>query len=209
MSDRNYSNFDIAGAFQQIFGYRPPDNYVIPANTANPQKQSGMGLILPNKPAQAITTLTGAPIKAQDVEFKRDYFLPVILANNYLPFPVISVEQDKHIVETMLTEQRGTVNEIISSGDIRITIKGIIYRPDGNFPEQEIALLNNLFLQQRSLPIQNAITDIVLQTDGGQAYTDVIITRFRILPSVGKTIGYRAYEMELKSDFVQELEVLD
>jgi len=208
--DRNYNNFNIADAFQTAFGIRPPSNYVVPKHVINPQKgnSNNEAFVIPTKTDIGTQTLTGTPLSATDV-FGRSYYLPVILAGNYLPFPVLTPELDKKIIYTSLTEQRGDVNMIISNGDVKISIKGIIYRPDGAFPEFEIALLNNLFLMQQSLIIQNAITDILLQTDGGQASTNVIITRLKFLPAVGKAISYRPYEMELKSDFIQTLEITE
>ncbi len=206
--DRQFENFNIKDAFRQAFGYNPPETYHVPARAINPQQQRAGSFVIPAKTDIGQQTLTGAPLMATDI-FGRDYSLPVILDGNYLPFPIITPDLDKSGVFVNLTEQRGDANLIISNGDIKFSIRGIIHRPDGKFPELEIALLNSLFIAKRSLVMQNAISDILLQDDAGNVSTSVIIMRLRFLPTGGKEIAYKPYEMEIKTDFIQTVEIAE
>lgn len=205
--DRYYTEFNIADVFEQTFGIRPPANYKIEPRNIHPVPDNSSPYKIDPAPPQFVTTFKGS-ILFRDDEHNREYYLPVQLGGLWLPFPVISITTGKTIVETQMVERKGSVHEIISTDDIVITIRGIIIRPDNNFPEEELEQLNSLFVKNESLAIRNALTDIFLY-DGDEKATDKVLIKSLSFPEVIGRNGMRPYQMQLVSDLVLTLEVVE
>jgi hypothetical protein len=119
------TEFNIKDLFRKVFGHEPPADFRV-AKADDPDRVSSLG----------------QPYFNDDV-FGREIFMPVKLNDYWLHLPVISISSKKVIVSTALVERKGTVKELISTEDYMITIKGIIIRPDNNFPEQRSKSLSN------------------------------------------------------------------
>lgn len=203
--DRYFTEFNIGDVFEQTFGVRPPTNYKVEPRVVHPVPESGSPYKIDPAPVEILSTNTGAILYKNDA-FNREYYLPIWLGGMYLPFPVISIDMAKTIVETPMVERKGSVKEIINTEDILINIRGIILRPDNNFPEEDLQKLNDLFIRNESLEIRNALTDIFLY-DGDEKATDKVVIKKLSFPEVIGRKGLRAYQMQLVSDLIFTLEV--
>ena len=91
-------------------------------------------------------------------------FMPVSINGWQLPGePYISMSSKKIIIETPLAgnTRRGSVKELINTGDYEIDIKGLIinHNADG-YPFDEVGELRNLYELNVAVPITCALTDI-------------------------------------------------
>lgn len=178
------SQFDISSLFEIAFNYRaipyPAGSLTIGFNYAD--KYSSLGSALEGK-----------------TEFGTPYFLPVKLGGIELPYPLISIQARKRIIETPLVGRRGTVKELINIEDYVISIKGIAIEKDSRFPEFSIQQLKDLYEKNTSLALQCALTDIFLQMD------DSIVIRSLDLPDMKGVEHAQAYAMSLVSDSAFDL----
>lgn len=130
--------------------------------------------------------------------------MPVRLNGVELPLPVIRISGRKNIVETSLVNRQGTVKELISSDDYRISIRGICLGDGSNWPEEQITMLEELFKLNQSVKISNVLTDIFLVRPDRSGSDSVVITDLTIMETKGFK-GVVPYSMELVSDAEFEL----
>lgn len=185
-------SLSIAQLFQQAFGY-VPNNF---------EKDMEVYWAAPDraKPARLETNARGtSPYYAND-DMGREYYMPVTLGNVQLSYPVISCSRASKIIETPLTERRGSAKQLISVGDWDIMIKGIIIDKNNEYPEQKMQELIDLQERQAtegSLVIGSVITDLLLIRGDSQDRVAIKNIRF---PEVRGVRNARAYEIELVSD---------
>lgn len=130
----------------------------------------------------------------------RNYFMPVELGGMQLSYPVIRISGSKNIVETQLTERKGSVIEIINQDSYKIYIRGFMINHQGHFPEEDVYNLQQLFELNKSIPIKSVLTDLFLTSD------DRVVIKDFNLPEVQGVENVKPYELELISDSVFELE---
>lgn len=141
----------------------------------------------------------------------REIFLPVKLGGVQLPLPVIKLSGQKTIVETPLVNRRGSVKELISIEDYRITIKGIMLGDNGRYPEEQLFIMRDLWERNEALTIENILTDIFLirpSEDGTPSDGEpdkVVIAKFDPMETKGFK-GMIPYQLDLIAD--QELELI-
>ena len=116
-----------------------------------------------------------------------------------LPYPVVSISSRKTIVETPLTERRGTVKELINIQDYEITIRGFIIGKPNEFPESDVTLLRTIYEQNTPISIQCPITDIFLVRPERNGSDEVVISDLKF-PSIQGVKNVRPYELHLISD---------
>ena len=116
-----------------------------------------------------------------------------------LPNPVVSIESRKHIIDTALTERRGTVKEMINTSDYEIMIRGLIVGPTQDFPEDQVAMLRDAYEQNKPVSIASAVTDIFLLRPDRSGSDKVVIAEMR-LPVLRGVKNVRPYELKLISD---------
>lgn len=172
--------FDLGAAFQKTWGYKPLEFDF----AAKPDRKESADL--------------GSPYYANDM-LGREYYIPVKLGGYDLPHPSIRLNSRKSIVETELTELDGTVKEFINNGDWSIIIRGFIVSKDGEYPEQIIDELRELYLRAEALEIRSAITDIFLVTPERKGFDNAVIYSCDF-PDAPGVQNVRAYEFVLKSD---------
>lgn len=117
-----------------------------------------------------------------------------------LPYPVISISSRKCIIETPLTDRRGTVKELINIEDYRITIRGFIVNHKANeLPEDDILTMRKLYELNVAIKISNPLLDAFLISEERDGSDLVVIKdlQFRESPGVKNVKGYI---MELASD---------
>jgi hypothetical protein len=129
---------------------------------------------------------------------KRDYygtpyFMPIRINGIWLPnSPAMSVHALKKIVSTQVVGV-GTVKELISIDDYKLTIKGfaINYESD-DYPYQDVQLLRELFGLNRSLKIESKLCEVF-------EINMVVIESLRLPDMVGKQ-NIQPFEINLLSD---------
>lgn len=123
---------------------------------------------MPAMPVLRSETSGGTPLRRQDA-FGRWYFMPVWVRSSLgemeLPCAVINVTGKKRIVETPLTGRRGTVNELISVDSYEVSITAVLIGEKGNYPEEAVKRMRNLYELNESVELISALTDIIFEED--------------------------------------------
>ena len=127
------------------------------------------------------------------------YVLQGVATEWDLPYPVISISSRKTIIETALTERRGTVKELVNIEDYQIVIKGFIIHPTNEFPENRVTTLRNIFEQNTVLSIKCPLTDIFLLRPDRSGSDQVVIKELKF-PAITGIKNVRPYELHLVSD---------
>jgi hypothetical protein len=205
-------SFSLADLFEKAFGYK--------TKAFSPGFPPAQGIKTPFRSEQGSH---GSPYYAKDA-LGAEYYMPVTLIYPdaavspsssstiqrsgesssplkkwSLPYPIISISSRKTIVETPLTERRGTVKELINIEDYEIVIKGFIVGNTNEFPESEVATLCAVYEQNVSLSIQCPLTDIFLLRPD-RSGSDQVVIKSLTFPSVPGVKNVRPYELHLVSD---------
>lgn len=204
---------DVVNLYQRTFGNRP---YFVGDESNNSNGLSPKYSILQNLPTQ--DGITGTPLDATD-GFGVDIWLPIWLnslpqnigdnGKLFLPYATVSVKGSSSIIKTPLMEQRGSVKELYSIDDYKITIKGFfIDKQTRNYPVDQIADLKTIHELGTSFIIENALTDIFLSgiNIGAEEQQRVVITGFDLLEKTGGKKSMQPFVMTLESDSVFTLE---
>lgn len=133
----------------------------------------------------------------------REFFMPVTLDGYLVPFAVMSMTWKKTYVRTAMPERSGTVKELISIDDYTFSIKGIFITDDNSFPEQSIIDLHNIFIKNKSITMRSVLSAIVLK---GAFEERVVITSVN-WPDMAGVEHARAFEMQVESDMINDLEL--
>ena len=193
-------SFSLADLFEQTFGYK--------TQAFDPDFSPVTGY---NAPARSEQGAYGAPYYAND-SLGNEYYMPVTitypegtdsapgtLKKWNLPYPVISITSRKTIIETPLTERRGTVKELINIRDYEIVVKGFIISNANEFPESDVITLRTIYEQNTALSIQCPLTDIFLLRPDRSGSDQVVITELKF-PSAAGIKNVRPYEIHMLSD---------
>ncbi len=207
-------SFSLSDLFQQTFGYK--------TQAFDPDFSSGENEMLHTRQGQGSF---GSPLYAEDA-FGMEYFMPVtitypdttalpetpngipfsagtetltILKKWNLPYPVVSINSRKTVIETPLTERRGTVKEMVNIQDYEIIVKGFIVGKPNSFPEEDLVTLRTVYEQNTPVAIRCPITDIFLLRPGRNGSDQVVITDLRF-PSLTGVKNVRPYELRMISD---------
>jgi hypothetical protein len=157
-----------------------------------------------DKPTPFTSSIYGTPFNGSNALTGGFYFLPAYFdlqddSDYTIPFPIIRVQSQKRIVETPLTERKGTVIELINQESWKIYIKGFIVSKDGNYPEQEILKMKEVYELNTALRLRCALTDLFLTADDRVLITDLNF------PEVKGVEHVKPYEINLISTSVLDL----
>jgi hypothetical protein len=188
-------SFNLGDLFEQTFGYK--------TRAFQPQFATVSG---DNALLRVEQGVYGSPYYADDA-LGTEFFLPVTITYSgstaqqqwNLPYPVISLNSRKTIVETPLTERRGTVKELINIQDYEITIKGFIISATDDFPENDVMTLRSVYEQNMALSIKCPLTDIFLIRPDRSGSDQVVIRELKFLAITGVK-NIRPYELVMVSD---------
>lgn len=184
-------SLSLSDIFYNAFGYKP--------KSYNPEVAEKKEEL---KPAKVASSAYWAPGKKG-----MQYYMPIMLGDVQLPYPVISVSSTKNIVSTPLVNRRGNVKELISIEDYKFKIRGLVIGDANDFPESEIQELRRLYERNESLKISCPFTDVFVMSESNGDNTNsasnipdkVVITSLTFPEQVG-IINVRPYEMTLESD---------
>ena len=196
------SEFDLGEIFKRVWGYSAPPLLFALQNTVekkifgNSSDTSDYSFATPSERREF--NIKGSPFYGLNNN-GNEVFLPIWLikadgSKFMLQNTVSSIVSKKTIVETMLVNQQGSVKEEISMDDWEINVKGIIVSPDGDYPDQQVFDLKELYKLGESLEIENARTSILLEDN-----ERVVIKNFK-LPELKRMKNVQAFEMDLVSD---------
>jgi hypothetical protein len=147
----------------------------------------------------------------------RYLFMPLTLGSSgksdsskalFLPYCWIAVKSSKRIVETALTERRGTVREFIAMEDYSFSVKGFAIGQDGRFPKSQLENLRKLYERNEAIECNCALTDLFLLNVENCGQDKVVMYDLEISDNQGVE-HVRGYSFELKSDQQFELEITD
>ena len=203
-------SFNLAALFEKTFGYK--------THAFDPDFASVTGNKTPLRVEQGAH---GSPYYAKDA-IGTEYYLPVtitypdntqlpqetgvvassssgILKKWNLPYPVISITSRKTIIETPLTERRGTVKELINIQNYEVVVKGFIIGNTNEFPENEVTTLRTIYEQNVPLSIQCPLTDIFLLRPDRSGSDQVVLSEIKF-PVINGIKNVRPYELHFVSD---------
>lgn len=181
-------NINLNQLFQKAFGVSMPDYQLNQLD----------------KPAPLNNSIYGTPFYGNNPLTGQYYFLPAFLDINddsdyTLPFPIIRIQNQKVIIETPMTERKGSVVEMVSQESWKINIKGFIISPNGQYPEAEIKRMVEVYELNKALRLRCALTDLCLQAD------DRVVIKSLNFPEVKGVEHVKPYEMELVSVSIFDL----
>lgn len=128
----------------------------------------------------------------------RWYFMPVSLEHKgktlEIPLAIISITGEKSIVKTPMPGRRGSVKELISVDDAKISITGLFMSADGSYPEMAVSEMNDLIQVNESIKLVSALSDLLLAPEDR-----VVIQSWDFPPTPGVEDA-QAIKLELVSD---------
>ncbi len=158
--------------------------YYMPVAISFPDNGGAATADIPNKVGG--TTTTGpAPIRP--------------LKKWYLPHPTVSIGSKKTIVETPLTERRGTVKELINIQDYEIIVRGKIINKTNELPETTMQQMAGIYEVNIPVYLSSPLTDIFLVRPDRGGSDQVILKEVRV-PEVVGVKSVRPYELVFVSD---------
>jgi hypothetical protein len=119
-----------------------------------------------------------------------------------LPYTTVKITGKKTIIKTALSERKGTVKELFSIDDYKISIKGFVIDDKKRvWPEAELSVLKRLWELNESVRLDNALTNVFLNQDR------VVIESIDLPEVEGGRKHIRPISMQLESDSIFELNV--
>lgn len=188
--------FNLNNIYRRVFGVQP--NYDLEStNEGLKQPQDNASFA----PGVLPTSKYGSSEFYKQDAVGRYYFMPVKLGDVELQYPIIRIQGRKNIVETQLTERKGSVIELINQDNYRIYIRGFIIDHQNNYPEDAIKDIVNLFELNTHVALRSVLTDLFLTENDSVVITDINF------PEVSGVQNVKPYEINLISNNIFELEI--
>ncbi|MEG1499382.1 MAG: DUF6046 domain-containing protein [Bacteroidales bacterium] len=162
--------FDIKGILEDLVGYK---GILFPGVFAGKSLPGGYAgdAIAQNRYAKK-----GAILFRADRQGSY-YFMPVTFMHQGKSYEIdcalISITGKKNIITTALVGQKGSVRELINIEDYKINIVGAVIGEDGQWPEEKLDDLNELFTINEAIELKCALTDIFFQDSDKVVITDL------------------------------------
>lgn len=200
--------FDIEQLYMRTFGSRP---YKVGEQTYKDAQEPGYKLnstkpdIISAKDGSVLqTSLHGIeiwlPTKLRNLP--GDLFEGGVLD---MPFTVVRITGSSTIVRTPLAERRGTVKELFSVDDYKISVKGFLIDRERVWPYDELKALKKLHEMGTAFSLDNALTNVFLINENTEP-DKVVITGFDLPEVEGGRKHIRPFSMSLESDAIFTLE---
>lgn len=113
----------------------------------------------------------------------------------------LSITGKKTIVETPLVGQKGSVKELISIEDYKISLAAMIVSEDGTYPDEQITQVKELYNINEAVELVSAFTNLIFDPDD-----KVVITDISFPPTPGIEDA-QAVKLELVTDKPFELTI--
>lgn len=127
------------------------------------------------------------------------YYMPISLGGVSLPVAVMtSIAGKKKIKMTEIPGSDGSVKELISIDDYTISIAAMLSSDDGNYPEDQISEVMNLYRKNESVKLSSALTGTLFDSE------DVVITSISF-PHTEGVENMQAIKIECITDVPFEL----
>lgn len=195
---------DIQQLFQRTFGTKP----VVPPVSNAPDYPDGGGTVRPIARKQQPQSSYGHTLTTDYLGI--EVWLPVVFrelpnsiapnGNLMLPHAVVRINSSKTIVKTPMVERGGSVRELYSIDDYKITIKGFLIDPQRQWPEAQLLQFKKLYEYNNSVVLDNALTNLFLPTKR------VSIESFDLPEVEGGRKHVRPFTMQCESDTILTLE---
>lgn len=112
----------------------------------------------------------------------------------------IGINLLKTVVRTPVSERKGTVKEIFNIDDYRFNIRGFLIGKNRFFPEEQIAMLKQLFETSQPVFLKGGYPEIFLEENA-----QVVITALDFPEVEGKAYWIRPFTLTCESDYIQDL----
>ncbi|RTL47459.1 MAG: hypothetical protein EKK39_14235 [Sphingobacteriales bacterium] len=196
--------YEIQQLYEKVFNSKP---YVVPKVTPEEFKGDPINISKKNPYGSydTITTSTGGILRENLLG--TEIWLPTSLQMSNglwfdIPYCSVRFMGSSTWVETPMAERRGSVKELYSIDDYKITIKGFFIDKSARiFPEEDLKKLKQLHEMGEAFSIYNALINIFLDAD-----TKVVMNQFELLEVDGGRTHVRPFMMQLKSDNIFTLE---
>lgn len=112
----------------------------------------------------------------------------------------VAVNLSKTIINTPVSERKGTVKECFAIDDYRFTIKGFLIGKNRQVPESQIEMLKQIFESVEPVEMRGGYVELFLE-DSCQ-----VVVKTLDFPEVqGKGVWIRPFNMTLETDYIQDL----
>ena len=201
---------DLGELFKNQFGSKP---YVLGIGGSGTAPDPYKNIPVSTKGLTEFTA-TGSELRSQYLGV--EIFLPIKIYDEsgtgllmHLPYCVVSISGKNNYVSTPMIDRKGSVKELYSGDDYKITIKGFLIGADRKFPEADLKLLNDLKNKNTAVVLDNAITNIFLSDPAlpQDEQRRVVVMSFDLPEVSGGREHVRPFSLELESDTVFDLEI--
>ncbi|MEG1762824.1 MAG: DUF6046 domain-containing protein [Bacteroidales bacterium] len=177
MKEEMEHRFNIRGMLESLVGYKGLPFPGVFAKVDLPGGYIGdKREVSPMAPKQNIRANKGAILARVDKNGSY-YFMPVTFMHQGKSYEIdcalISITGKKNIITTALVGQKGSVRELINIEDYKINIVGAVIGEDGQWPEEKLDDLNELFTINEAIELKCALTDIFFQDSDKVVITDL------------------------------------
>jgi hypothetical protein len=216
------TNFNLNDLFQQQWGYQPAEikiDNIDGAHIATGDETGKIKLTERNLVNKKSERGSYGSYYGKDV-WGREVFMPLTLGapidrknpyqntetQLYLPYVWLKINVAKRLIETDITERRGSVIELVSFENVQIGVKGFAIGAFDSFPETEIEDLCRMFERAQSLECQSVLTDIFLLNKKNNRTDRVVMRNLEIMDNQGIE-HVRGFQFDLISDQILTLEL--
>lgn len=131
------------------------------------------------------------------------YFMPVVFMYKgkevEIDCALVSVTDRKNIIETPLVGRKGSVKELINLSDYQISITGALIGNNGEWPEEKLEKINELYNINEAIELKCALTDVFLEEN------DRVVIQELNIPGMNQTEHVQVVEIRCVTDRAFEL----
>lgn len=176
--------YDITNILIGLVGYRGlpfPGAFTPPRPNGTYKGDSQEDYEINTQAAPRQEYIKGTRLYAQD-KLGRWYFMPVRLKHKAiqtgdntieLDYAVVSITGKKQIVETPLVGHKGSVKELISIDDYKISITAFVQGDNGTYPADAIIAIRELYNINEAVELISVFTDLLFDEGDKVVVTDI------------------------------------
>ncbi|WP_298307277.1 DUF6046 domain-containing protein [Flavobacterium sp.] len=196
---------DLNQLYQQYFNTKP--YYVTPKDSVKPTTQDvNYAVSIENPRRKGSIDYSQKGIAYNKIgSYGQDIWFPIQFwkSNNKvieLEACTVAVSLNKTIIQTVVSERQGTVQERFNTDDYKFSIKGFLIGKDRFFPEDQIQILKDLWQTTEPVQLHGGYPEVFLDES-----CRVTILNVDFPDAQGKAMWIRPFTMSCISDFIQDL----